>query len=38
MLSTIDYLPRVIDRQVVAQLRAAGAVLVRGPKGCGKMA
>jgi predicted AAA+ superfamily ATPase len=36
MLSTINYRPRIIDRQVAAQLRAAGAVLVRGPKGCGK--
>jgi predicted AAA+ superfamily ATPase len=36
MLNTIDYLPRVIDDMVSRQLRAAGAVLIRGPKGCGK--
>ncbi|MDR1016690.1 MAG: DUF4143 domain-containing protein [Coriobacteriales bacterium] len=30
------YQSRIIDQELEMQLRAAGAVLVRGPKGCGK--
>ena len=36
MANEIEYLPRVVDDTVSRQLRAAGAVLIRGPKGCGK--
>ncbi|MDR0626840.1 MAG: DUF4143 domain-containing protein [Bifidobacteriaceae bacterium] len=32
----MEYVPRVIDSVVESQLKAAGAVLIRGPKGCGK--
>jgi len=32
----MDYLPRHIDKLVQRQLRAMGALLIRGPKGCGK--
>ena len=32
----MEYRPRVIDREVTEQLGAAGALLLRGPKGCGK--
>jgi predicted AAA+ superfamily ATPase len=30
------YLPRIIESEVARQLRASGALLIRGPKGCGK--
>lgn len=32
----MEYRPRVADAEFVARLRATGAVLVEGPKGCGK--
>ncbi|MDK8252310.1 AAA family ATPase, partial [Enterococcus faecalis] len=31
-----DYIPRVADKYLVEALQRAGAVLVEGPKGCGK--
>lgn len=31
-----DYIPRFADRELAARLRATGAVLVEGPRGCGK--
>lgn len=31
-----EYKPRVVDAQLAARLRSAGAVLVEGPKACGK--
>lgn len=31
-----SYLPRIADQQVAATLRRAGAILIEGPKGCGK--
>ncbi len=31
-----NYLPRILDDQVSAALRRAGAVLIEGPKACGK--
>lgn len=30
------YLPRIVDQELTASLKAAGAVLIRGPKACGK--
>ncbi|MDR0596314.1 MAG: DUF4143 domain-containing protein [Clostridiales Family XIII bacterium] len=30
------YIPRIIDEELTASLSAAGAVLIRGPKACGK--
>jgi predicted AAA+ superfamily ATPase len=38
MLGAMQYRPRYIDSLVERQLRAAGALLIRGPKGCGKTA
>ncbi|MDR2973145.1 MAG: ATP-binding protein [Propionibacteriaceae bacterium] len=32
----MEYIPRLVDSLVQAQLDAAGALLIRGPKGCGK--
>lgn len=32
----MDYQPRVIDAQLAAALEAAGAVVIEGPKACGK--
>ncbi|MDR1513663.1 MAG: DUF4143 domain-containing protein [Propionibacteriaceae bacterium] len=32
----MEYVPRIVDATVGQQLRAAGALLIRGPKGCGK--
>ncbi|MDR1151861.1 MAG: ATP-binding protein [Bifidobacteriaceae bacterium] len=32
----MDYVARIIDPMVTVQLAAAGAVVIRGPKGCGK--
>jgi len=32
----VDYFPRHIDLLIPKQLRAMGALLIRGPKGCGK--
>ena len=31
-----DYLPRLVDAELVRRLRATGAVLIEGPRGCGK--
>jgi hypothetical protein len=31
-----DYLPRFADTELLSRLRATGAVLVEGPRGCGK--
>ena len=31
-----DYVPRVADAELAARLRATGAVLIEGPRGCGK--
>lgn len=31
-----DYLPRVADRELSRRLRSTGAVLIEGPRGCGK--
>ena len=36
MMRGMDYHPRIADAEVEQQLAVAGAVLVRGPKGCGK--
>ncbi len=36
MLSGVDYRPRVIDTDLRESLRAAGAVLLEGPRACGK--
>ncbi len=33
-----DYLPRVADRQLAQLLRTSGAILIKGPKWCGKTA
>lgn len=35
-MSVASYLPRVVDDQVAARLRAVGAVVLEGPKACGK--
>jgi predicted AAA+ superfamily ATPase len=32
----VTYLPRIVDGELIARLRANGAVVVEGPKGCGK--
>lgn len=32
----MTYLPRIVDGELTARLRANGAVVVEGPKGCGK--
>lgn len=37
-LSDEDYLPRVADQQLSQSLRTSGAVLIKGPKWCGKTA
>lgn len=34
----MDYLPRIADRELADHLRGSGAVLVEGPRGCGKTA
>ena len=34
----VDYLPRVADRELTGRLAAMGAVLIEGPKACGKTA
>lgn len=31
-----DYYPRLVDAELVRRLRATGAVLIEGPRGCGK--
>ena len=31
-----DYRPRVADTELAARLAATGAVLIEGPRGCGK--
>ncbi|MFZ1382810.1 MAG: ATP-binding protein, partial [Scrofimicrobium sp.] len=33
-----DYLPRVADSELANLMRAVGAVLIEGPKACGKTA
>lgn len=35
-LTPVGYQPRVADEAVAERLIAAGAVLIEGPKGCGK--
>ena len=35
-MSTATYLPRLVDSQLARGLRSAGAVLLEGPKACGK--
>ncbi len=35
-LTPAGYRPRVVDALIAEQLRAVGAVLIEGPKGCGK--
>jgi predicted AAA+ superfamily ATPase len=35
---TRNYLPRVVDGELAARLSSAGAVLIEGPKACGKTA
>ena len=35
-LTPVGYLPRVADRAVAERLGSVGAVLIEGPKGCGK--
>lgn len=32
----IDYQPRIADGELVSRLEAIGAVLIEGPKACGK--
>lgn len=34
--SSMKYLPRIVDRELSELLAASGAVLIEGPKGCGK--
>lgn len=34
----MDYLPRIVDAEPVELLEASGAVLIEGPKACGKTA
>ena len=34
----MDYLPRIVDAELAELLQAAGAVLIEGPKACGKTA
>ena len=36
MLQNTAYRPRIADRELAQRLRAAGAVLIEGPRGCGK--
>jgi predicted AAA+ superfamily ATPase len=36
LMSSRPYIPRVVDAELKRRLAAAGAVLVEGPKGCGK--
>lgn len=35
-MTLVDYFPRTVDSQLEGLLRAAGAVVVEGPKACGK--
>jgi uncharacterized protein len=32
----VDYLPRIVDRELAERLESAGAVVIEGPKACGK--
>jgi len=32
----VDYLPRIVDRELSERLESAGAVVIEGPKACGK--
>jgi len=34
--TSFDYLPRVVDAELIARLAATGAVVIDGPRGCGK--
>jgi len=34
----VSYQPRIVDRELAARLSAVGAVVIEGPKGCGKTA
>jgi len=34
--STMPYMPRIIDAELIARLASAGAVVLEGPKACGK--
>ncbi len=34
----MDYLPRIVDAELVELLEASGAVLIEGPRACGKTA
>lgn len=34
----VDYLPRITDQELATRLRGMGAVLIEGPKACGKTA
>lgn len=33
---SVDYRPRLVDAELMARLEATGAVLIEGPRGCGK--
>ena len=37
-LPFMPYLPRIVDEEIQQRLRSSGAVLVDGPKACGKTA
>lgn len=37
-LAVVSYLPRVVDAELADLMRAVGAVLIEGPKACGKTA
>jgi predicted AAA+ superfamily ATPase len=37
-LSPMPYRPRIVDSELVTRLAATGAVVIEGPKGCGKTA
>jgi len=34
----MGYVPRVVDAELIARLEATGAVVIEGPKACGKTA
>jgi len=35
-VGSLEYVPRVVDTELASALRRAGAVLVEGPRACGK--
>lgn len=35
-MAKLDYRPRIVDRELAARLAALGAVVIEGPKACGK--